>query len=329
MNPGPLSQLRPTHPGAVTICSESRQGRLWALCEPHHRSRDRLARMPISPELVRHIKLCTVAIALDLGPKFHPKILGTGFMISEQGHVLTNAHVAIALMTPLEYWHTLQLSPRSCVLAYQFIPEKGMAEIKTQIKSVMNITGKNVVPGGVMYGGPPDLSVISTGFERTPYLKITANELPSEGTEVFFCGFPLGERMFYTEHGREQVTSTLQRGIIGAHLPFSGIPNPHAFVIDATCNPGNSGSAVVNPEDGSVIGVVFAKRTEAFTYAVAARGFDALVGKMVEADSAGAQEQHGSLTLQVGKEYRPPEDFQSDLYKIQLEQDGKPVTDKK
>ena len=286
--------------------------------------------MPISPDMVRHIKLCTVAIALDLGPQFHPKILGTGFMISEQGHVLTNAHVALALMTPLEYWHTLQLSPRSCVIAYQFIPEKGMAEIKAPIKSVMNITGKNVVPGGVMYGGPPDLSVISTRFEKTPYLKLTAKELPAEGTEVFFCGFPLGEQMFYTEHGREQITSTLQRGIIGAHLPFSGIPNPHAFVMDATCNPGNSGSAVIDPEDGSVIGVVFAKRTEAFTYAVASRGFDVLVEKMVEAEKAGAQEQMGSFTLQMGKEYRPPEGLQSDLIKMQLEQDRKPpATDKK
>lgn len=281
--------------------------------------------MPISPELVQKIKLCTVAIALDLGSQFHPKILGTGFMISEQGHVLTNAHVAIALMTPLEYWHTLQLSPRSCVIVYEFIPEKGMAEIKQPIKSCMAVTGKNVIPGGVVYGGPPDLSVISTRFNKTPCLKITEKELPPEGTEVYFCGFPLGERMFYTEHGREQITSTLQRGIISAHLPFSGIPNPHAFVIDATSNPGNSGSAVIDPEDGSVIGVVFAKRTEAFTYAVASRGFDKLVEKIVEADKAGVQEASGYL--EMGKEYRPPADLQSDLIKMQSEIEKKPTTE--
>ena len=281
--------------------------------------------MPISPELVHKIKLCTVAIALDLGPQFHPKILGTGFTISEQGHVLTNAHVAIALMTPLEYWHTLQLSPRSCVIAYELIPEKGMAEIKGPIKSVMAVTGKSVAPGGIMYGGPPDLSVISTGFNKTPYLKLAEKELPPEGTEVYFCGFPLGERMFYTEHGREQITSTLQRGIISAHLPFSGIPNPHAFVLDATCNPGNSGSAVINPEDGSVIGVVFAKRTEAFTYAVASHGFDKLVQKILEADKTGVQQ--GVGYLQMGKEYRPPDDLQSDLIKKQMERERKPPTD--
>jgi len=281
--------------------------------------------MLISPELVQKVKLCTVAIALDLGPQLHPKILGTGFMISEQGHVLTNAHVAIALMTPLEYWHTLQLSPRSCVIAYEFIPDKGMAEIKGTIKSVMAVKGKSVVPGGVIYGGPPDLSVISTGFNKTPFLKLADKELPPEGTEVYFCGFPLGERMFYTEHGREQITSTLQRGIISAHLPFPGIPNPHAFVIDATCNPGNSGSAVINPEDGTVIGVVFAKRTEAFTYAVVSRGFDKLVEKIVEADKAGVQ--HAVGYLQMGKEYRPPDDLQSDLIKMQLEREKKPSAD--
>lgn len=273
--------------------------------------------MPISLELVQKVKLCTVAIALDLGPQIHPKVLGTGFAISEQGHILTNAHVAMALLTPLEYWPTLQLSPRSCVIAYQFVPGKGMAEIRAPIKSMIAVTGKTVMPGGVMYGGPPDLSVISTGFNKTPWLKITERDLPSEGTEVYFCGFPLGEHMFYTEHGREQITSTLQRGIISAHLPFSGIPNPHAFVMDATCNPGNSGSGVVDPEDGSVIGVVFAKRTEAFTYAVAARGFEKLVEKVVEADKTGVQE--GVSYLQMGTEYRPPDEYQSDLAKRRSE----------
>jgi hypothetical protein len=302
---------------------------------PHNRFRgedkviyvcDKLSRVPISPDLVQHIKLCTVAIALDLGPKLHPKILGTGFTISEQGHVLTNAHVAISLLTPLEYWHTLQLSPRSCIIAYQFFPEKGMAEIKVPIRLITAVTGKNVVPGGVVYGGPPDLSVIATGFDRSPCLKLTKEELPPEGTEVYFCGFPLGEAMFYTEHGREQITSTLQRGIISAHLPFSGIPNPHAFVMDATCNPGNSGSAVINPNDGSVIGVVFAKRTEAFTYAVASRGFEQLVNKAVEIEKSGVQA--SSDYMQVGKEYSPPDDLQSDVAKWWLKQGTKSDTDK-
>jgi hypothetical protein len=243
-------------------------------------------------------------------------------MISDQGHVLTNSHVAVALLTPVEYWHTIQLSPRACIIAYEFIPDKGMAEIKGPIKSMMNVAGKNVVPGGVMYGGPPDLSIISTGFKKTPFLKLTEKDLPPEGAEVYFCGFPLGEKMFYTEYGREQVTSTLQRGIIGAHLPFSGIPNPHAFVMDATCNPGNSGSAVINPEDGSVIGVVFAKRTEAFTYAVVSRGFDILVGKLVETDKAGIPP-GSSFTMEMGKEYQPPEGLQSELLKMRLAQDAK------
>jgi hypothetical protein len=273
--------------------------------------------MPIDPEMVRHIKLCTVAIALDLGPQLHPRIIGTGFTVSEQGHVLTNAHVILGLATPLEYWHTMQLSTRSCIIAYQFFPDKGMGELKVPIKSAITVTGKTVAPGGAMYGGPPDLGIISTGFETSPFLKITQAELPPEGTEVYFCGFPLGEKMFYTEHGREQVTPTLQRGIIGAHLPFSGIENPHAFVMDATCNPGNSGSAVVDPKSGDVVGVVFAKFTEAFTFAVVARGFEKLISAMIELDKSGAPPPES--TLKMGVEYGPPPQFQSEIVKMQIE----------
>ena len=75
-------------------------------------------------------------------------------------------------------------------------------------------------------------------------------------------------------------------------------------------------------QDGNVIGVVFAKRTEAFTYAVVSRGFDKLVREIIEKDNTGVQQ--ASLTLNMGTEYRPPEDLQSDIIKMQLESAKKP-----
>ena len=282
-------------------------------------------RVPISPDLVQHLKLCTVAICLDLGPNIHPKVLGTGFSINNEGYILTNSHVAMALLTPLEYWHTLQLSPRSCVVAYQFFPGKGMGEIKAGIKGIFAVTGKIMPPGAIGYGGPPDLSIVATEFKSTPNLNLSQDPPPPEGTEVYFCGFPLGEHLLFTEHGREQVTSTLQHGIISAHLPFSGIPNPHGFLIDATCNPGNSGSPLINPANGEVVGVVYAKRTEAFTYAVSAHGIGQLLAKTIELDKAGTPPQ--TSFIQFGKPYAPPAELQSDIVKQhiqkQKEQEGK------
>ena len=81
-------------------------------------------------------------------------------------------------------------------------------------------------------------------------------------------------------------------------------------------------SAVINPEVGNVIGVVFAKRTEAFTYAVVSRGFDILVEKILETDKARLPP-GSSFTMEMGKEYRPPEDLQSDLLKMRQAQETK------
>jgi S1-C subfamily serine protease len=116
--------------------------------------------------------------------------------------------------------------------------------------------------------------------------------------------------MFFEEHGLEQITSLLQRGIIAAHLPFSGIPNPHGFKIDATCNPGNSGSPVVT-EDGKLIGIVYAKRTEAFTYALVIHDFKSLNEETMRKDMSGEIGRDGKMV--IGQKYRPPPELQSEM----------------
>ena len=119
--------------------------------------------------------------------------------------------------------------------------------------------------------------------------------------------------MFHTEHEQEQITSTLQHGIIGAHMPFAGASHPHAFVIDATGNPGNSGSPVIDPTDGGVIGVVFATRTAAFTYAVTARGYDKLVDAMMEHENSAKPAEFGQMKL--GGASTPVDSVASELKK--------------
>lgn len=266
--------------------------------------------MEISPAVVEHIKRCTVAFALDLGPNLHPKVLGTGFLVNDQGYCITNAHVARLLLTPFEYWHTIELSTRSCVLAYQFIPEKGMATITARVNSLLMVKGFEKEPGKVYYGGTPDIAVFSTDLKGYPFLEFSDHPIPPEGTEAYFCGYPLGEAMFFEEHGLEQITSLLQRGIIAAHLPFSGIPNPHGFKIDATCNLGNSGSPVV-AEDGKLIGMVYAKRTEAFTYALVIRDFKPLIQETMRKDMAGEIGRDGKMT--IGQKYKPPPELRSEM----------------
>lgn len=270
--------------------------------------------MPISKEVVAHVKSCTVAVGLDLGPSIHPKILGTGFLVNSKGYCLTNRHVAHALLTPVEYWHTIQISTRACIIGYKFIPGKGMVSARLGIKSILAITGKDVKPGEVHYGGIPDVAVLSTEWDNSPFIEISQECVVPEGNEVYFCGYPLGEEMFFEEEGGvkqvEQITSLLQRGIVSAHLPCAGIDNPHGFKIDATCNPGNSGSPVIS-EDGKAVGIVYAKRTEAFTYAASIKDFKVLIEEAIKRDLANAPE--GSGKIEVGKQYSPPKPLQSEI----------------
>lgn len=162
--------------------------------------------MTISKDVVRQIKLCTVAVALDLGPQIHPKILGTGFMINDKGYCLTNSHVAKALLTPIEY------------------------------------------------------------------------------------------------------------------LPFYDIPNPHGFKIDATSNPGNSGSPVLSRE-GKVIGIVYAKRTEAFTYAVVIKDIYSKIIEEVEKLNS-VKGSHYKGQIKFGQQYKVSQEFQSEIINNEIKKQG-------
>ncbi len=115
------------------------------------------------------------------------------------------------------------------------------------------------------YETPPDLAVcrIRTeklhrlGLKELPYVRLADSSSIREGDEVGICGFPLGMTLKWDGHLR-QLTPIVQKGVVAAVLPWSGIDNPYAFQLDISVNPGSSGSPVFRADNGEVIGIVFA-----------------------------------------------------------------------
>jgi len=189
-------------------------------------------------------------------PQF-PPIIGTGFVVREDGVIATNAHVIRAFTrmpvppnAPRDDW------PVRCLMLT--LIDKGMVEIPLEILGCAGI--EQFSPGGPAYYGPkagPDLAFVRVKARGLPVVTLDDGSVIEEGTEVATAGFPMGTDALTAPGWIHQLTPTLQRGIISAVLPFP-CPTPHAYAVNIMVQGGASGSPVFLSESGEVVGVLYA-----------------------------------------------------------------------
>jgi S1-C subfamily serine protease len=198
---------------------------------------------------------------------------GTGFVVGNGRQVVTNFHV-VPTEIDAEHKETIAV----------FVGRGEAATIR---------------PAQLMVSDPEhDLALLE--FEGPPLkpLILAVGEKVREGDAIAFTGFPIGVVL-----GLYPVT---HRGIVSVITP-TVIPAPSAraltatqlkrmkekfnvYQLDATAYPGNSGSPVYRPRDGSVIGVVnsvYVKETKeailekpsGITYAVPVEYVEALLNQ--------------------------------------------------
>lgn len=176
-------------------------------------------------------------------------LLGTGFVIGDGRHVLTNLHVVNA-----------ELDTRNRESLVVFVGEGRAVELR-QAKVVAADAGH-------------DVAVLAIEGVALPALVLGDDGAVVDGDEIAFTGFPIG-----TVLGLYPAT---HRGIVAARTPIA-IPaiTPKqldvtmikrlaeedflVFQLDATAYPGNSGSPLYLASTGSVVGIVssvFVKATK-------------------------------------------------------------------
>jgi S1-C subfamily serine protease/pSer/pThr/pTyr-binding forkhead associated (FHA) protein len=170
----------------------------------------------------------------DQGELVEFESTGSGFCISPEGWILTNAHVVLPMQDEplLRGASGLPVEPR-IVISAVFSGSDRRHPI--EVVSLAN-------------GGQDDLALVRIEpFEGMPYIENFDPDvtMPAPGEDVYLFGFPLGN--FALQQGDTAIASTF-RGIVSRLVDGK-------LQVDAGVHPGNSGGPVTDAQ-GRVVGVV-------------------------------------------------------------------------
>jgi S1-C subfamily serine protease len=193
------------------------------------------------PQVVQKVKPSIMGIGtLQSTRRPRSKLLGTGFVVADGYHVITNYHV---------------------------IPQNIDTEKKEQLviffrqNKRINYRKVRVLDQDKEH----DLALLRMEGRKFPALKIVQQGQPQEeGDRVAFTGFPMGAVLGLFPVTHQGIISSISPVVIPA--PSSStlsvkmikrLKHPYmVYQLDATAYPGNSGSPLFNVTNGKVLGVI-------------------------------------------------------------------------
>lgn len=271
------------------------------------------------PEIYKQVKKSIVAIAAKYSTNPVGDIIGTGFIVRSDGVIFTNQHVinAIGRLPKLKGANEWPI-----VILYFAETEKGMIKMTFEVARIGTLGRERPAEGNPYGPDIPDIGIIQVKMKELPPLKIAKNVDLEEGEDVLLAGYPLGTDTLTAPGWLHQLGPTLQKGIIGAILPFP-CEQPHALLIDMVAQHGSSGSPLVNPKNGEVIGILYGGfEKTSISYAISANVVSVvynLIGEPIKPEELDTFDTIESMLVKKELKYTLPKDPNPEIKKVSID----------
>jgi S1-C subfamily serine protease len=169
----------------------------------------------------------------------------TGFLVNEDGYILTNAHVVH------DAQRCLAASPKSKILA-----KVGDGEADAARAVSCDIVGLDEVHDLAILKAERPLATLGDASAGS-FALLNAKKV-AKGASVLVTGHPVFAWQPETQAGKV-IRHTLVGPLAGSASPASGEAT-QALVINVTLREGHSGSPVYLPNEGGVIGIVIGRQ---------------------------------------------------------------------
>jgi S1-C subfamily serine protease len=201
------------------------------------------------PSAIEHIRPSVFQICVQVtGATFERYVLGTGFLVTEDGLIVTAKHVADVASEMLE-------GPGSRTLVASFAAPnvdtptlKMRANFSSVPLTLVSVDADNdlgLLRLGVSPDSIPVMQIVDNpGEAARPRAAAISVDRPVEGELVAVSGYPLNEAALVTNAGS-----------IASSWAVDEDNRNDRYLGDFTANPGNSGAPVYRLSDGAVIGV--------------------------------------------------------------------------
>jgi hypothetical protein len=229
----------------------------------------------LNKKRLRTVKNASVAIGLinkraDRRPVF---IAGSGFFVSSRGYVVTAKHVLDGcdevIAASDKQVEELEIAVLSVATHGSSAEVRVMREVNTYAVRVIS---------SASYVGPldPDIGVIIPGegvddIGGTPFLNIKQSPATLDLYQnAIICGYPSGDQSLdmFRRHIGLRLSPIIQFGRITGFMPTDDVKVPWGIQTDIIGTGGSSGSAIVDPTDGNVVGIaqnVFVGEVQGYT----------------------------------------------------------------